>query len=148
MGRAISEQSVSYYARLAKNDGYLRLTAKAHHPSGKAARYSFDMTRFTEAGVEIDLASTKTESLYGVFSHGMQGTQGRNGSEGLEGSSGTEQSNGNVPKRSKANESISNKSTKGYKTDEDIEEKGTLNSQSASMVLEHVTPIKKKEEED
>jgi hypothetical protein len=53
MGKAVSEQSVSGYCRLAMANGYLKRTAMAHHPSGKAARYRFDLSRFTDTGVEL-----------------------------------------------------------------------------------------------
>ena len=147
MGKAVSEQSVSYYARLARNDHYLRLTTKAHHPSGKAARYRFDMTRFTSAGVEINPAGTKSAAPDGVFSHGMQGSDGSEGvegSSGIDGSPGMEQSSSCVLKHAKGDESKAIKTSKGYKTDEDKEENEALHPQSASMVLNLVKPKKAK----
>jgi hypothetical protein len=89
MGKDVSEQSVSGYCRLAMTKGYLARTAKAHHPSGKAARYRFDLTRFTEAGVEMEHRATTGNSANG-FSHGCHGIEGNEGTQGIYGSSGIE----------------------------------------------------------
>ena len=84
MEKPISEQLVSYYSGKARNDGYLKLVAKAHHPSGKAARYRFDLSRFTDAGVEKMIDPSLDEQASSGFSHGSQGTQGSEGSQGSE----------------------------------------------------------------
>ncbi len=54
VGKEVSERSVSHYSQRAVKDGYIKLTAKSHHPSGKAAGYRFNMKWFTESGVELD----------------------------------------------------------------------------------------------
>ena len=89
MGKDVSEQSVSGYCRLAMANGYLARTAKPHHPSGKAARYRFDLTRFTEAGVEMEHRTTTEDNANG-FSHGCHGIEGNEGTQGIYGSSGIE----------------------------------------------------------
>jgi len=90
MGKDVSEQSVSGYCRLAMASGYLARTARAHHPSGKAARYRFDLTRFTEAGVEMEHRATTEDSAHG-FSHGCHGIEGNEGTQGIHGSPGIEE---------------------------------------------------------
>jgi hypothetical protein len=81
MDKQVSEQSVSHYCRQAKNNGYIELTAKAHRPSGKAAQYRFDLTRFTDAGVE--LAPAAAQSPFAAhFSHGSHGSHDIHGSKG------------------------------------------------------------------
>jgi hypothetical protein len=90
IGKGVSEQSVSNYCRKAKQDGYIKLMAKAHRPSGTAARYRFDLKRFTETGVELDPSSKKCQLADTNFSHGSQGIEGTHGSEGSEGSEGSD----------------------------------------------------------
>jgi hypothetical protein len=85
MGKDVSPQSVSQYCRRAKQDGYITLTAKAHHPSGKAARYQFDLKRFTETGIELDPMGAKGQLADTDFSHGTHGTHGIHGSDGIHG---------------------------------------------------------------
>lgn len=87
MGKAVSQQNVSNYCRLAKNRGYLTTAAKAHHPSGKAAKYKFFLNRFTDDGVELPPTFTAGDAD-SDFSYGMQGIDGNNGSDGNEGSYG------------------------------------------------------------
>jgi len=89
LGKQVSEQSVSYYCRQARSNGYLKLIAKAHHPSGKAARYRFNLTRFTDTAVELEPDGKNVHSASSGFSHGSHSSHG---SEGSEGRSGIEES--------------------------------------------------------
>jgi hypothetical protein len=82
LDKSVSEQSVSYYSRLAQKDGYIKLKAKAHHPSGKAAQYQFDLTRFSDNRVEFDPTSDKAAF---DCSHGTHGVHGKNGIHGVHG---------------------------------------------------------------
>ncbi len=86
IGKAVSEQSISNYCRKAKQDDYIKLMAKAHHPSGAAARYRFDLKRFTETGVELDPNSKKCQLADATFSHDSHGSEGTHGIEGSDGS--------------------------------------------------------------
>jgi hypothetical protein len=57
LGKALSvdERTISYYAQLAKKDGYISLIAKHHKLSGTAAKYEFHSERFNmETGEELD----------------------------------------------------------------------------------------------
>ncbi len=85
MGKPVSAQLVSYYCRQAKNDGYIKLVAKAHHPSHKAARYRFDLNRFTDTGKELQHNGSVVDSGPAHFSYGNQGIQGIDGKDGLHG---------------------------------------------------------------
>jgi hypothetical protein len=76
MGKQVSEQSVSHYCQQAKNNGYIKLTAKANQASGKAAQYRCDLTRFTDAGVELDPSLTTNQSAASNFSQGIHGSKG------------------------------------------------------------------------
>ncbi|HKD05610.1 MAG TPA: hypothetical protein VKB79_06885 [Bryobacteraceae bacterium] len=84
MKKTVSAQNVSYYCRLAKQDGYLRLTGAASKPAAKAARYRFSLSRFSRSGVEtVDADFISTEGCF--FSHGNDGSCGIAGFEGLSG---------------------------------------------------------------
>lgn len=85
LGKSISEQSMSNYCRLAQNDGYITRTVKAHHPSGKAAQYRFDLKRFSDQGIELAPSSALPESHCIQDRHGTYGIQGIHGTHGFQG---------------------------------------------------------------
>jgi len=127
MCKSVSEQSVSYYARLARNDGYLKLIAKAHHPSGRAARYRFDLTRFAGVGIEVTPACQTAQPCDEIFSQGIKGTQGIEGSHGVKGNQGikgTHSLNGSssfLLKHADQDDDTSTKASEKYKESGKIE---------------------------
>jgi len=115
LGKAVSAQSVSYYCRQAKIDGYLKLIAKAHHSSGKAARYRFDLSRFTEGGEELEDVDN-TAGLTPLTGHFNHGNHGSHGNHGIHGSHGKEDcSSSCVPQHAKTNEQTKNNNRIGEK---------------------------------
>src|SRR5664280_31603 len=89
MGKPVSPQSVSQYCRRATQDGYIKLIANAHHPSGRAARYRFDLKQFTEAGVELDPNDEKCQLADTTLSHGIHGIEDIHGIQGSCGTDGS-----------------------------------------------------------
>lgn len=99
ISKPISPQLVSYYCRQAKQDGYIKLVAKAHHPSGKAARYRFDLSRFSESGEELSQSQCTVEPVSEAFhfNHGNQGIHGIHGFDGSDGNEDSSSSGGLTP---------------------------------------------------
>jgi hypothetical protein len=146
MGKQVSEQSVSHYCRQAKNNGYIKLTAKAHRPSGKAARYRFDLTRFTETGVELDPSGTQSHLATTNFNHGSHGVLG---SEGSHGSLGIEESSSSCvlahasSEKQTLTKNIQGKTIK--QNSENIDDSGGMEDKLHHTVLQHVETNKKKQ---
>jgi hypothetical protein len=141
LGKSISEQSMSNYCRLAQNDGYITRTVKAHHPSGKAAQYRFDLKRFSDQGIELAPSSALPESHCSQGSHGTHGIQGIHGFQGNE-----ESSSSCVLKHA---EDVGQKKTKNEyreKIEEEVstEEQQLLKKNTPSTLLPFVKTKKKK----
>jgi hypothetical protein len=92
IGKNVTPPSISNYSRLARQHGYITLTVEAHHFRGKAAQYRFDLKRFTETGVEVDLVTAQASNGLTHGTHGSQGIQGKHGLHGIQGSEGIEDS--------------------------------------------------------
>jgi hypothetical protein len=147
LGKQVSEQSVSYYCRQAKSNGYLKLIAKAHHPSGKAARYRYDLTRFTDTGVELDDNGTNSQLATTNFSHGSHGIHGSEGSEGIEGSSGIEESSSSYVLEhvtTHRQDKYKNKQEENIEESVNTEKQVMLEKNTPSTILPFVKEKKKK----